>query len=90
MTHHILVLNNYLQSPINGLINGLTKLGKSLVESRMRSAMITVKQELMKHRAYRETYNELAAMSDRELRDIGLNRSMIHSVAYECAFGSKD
>ena len=90
MTQHILTINNYLQSPISALVNLFRKIGNAFVESRMKTAMKVVKQQLMTHRAYRETYNELAQMSDRELRDIGLNRSMIHSVAYEAAYGSQD
>ena len=30
---------------------------------------------------YRKTYRELSALSDFELRDIGINRGMIHDVA---------
>lgn len=90
MTHHILVLNSYLQSPITALVNLFRKIGKAFVESRMQSAMKVVVQQLMTHKAYRETYNELSKMTDRELRDIGLNRSMIHSVAYESAFGNQE
>ena len=32
---------------------------------------------------YRKTYRELSALSDYELRDIGINRGMIHDVARE-------
>ena len=30
---------------------------------------------------YRKTYRELSALSDYELRDIGINRGMIHDIA---------
>lgn len=33
----------------------------------------------------RRTIRELNALSSRELDDLGLNRSMIKAVAYECA-----
>jgi uncharacterized protein YjiS (DUF1127 family) len=36
--------------------------------------------------AYRKCVSELAALSDRELRDLGLHRSMIRSLAYESAY----
>lgn len=90
MTHHIQVINNYLQSPINGLLNGLRKFGRAFMESRMRSAMAIIKDDLMKHRAYRETYNELSKMSDKELRDIGISRGMIHHIALESTYGKQD
>lgn len=90
MTHHIQVINNYLQSPINGFINVLRNFGKAVMESRMRSAMAIIKDDLMKHRAYRETYNELAKMSDKELRDIGITRGMIHHIALEATYGPQD
>lgn len=38
-----------------------------------------------RHRVYRETYNELAALGDRELNDLGLSRSMIRGLAKEAA-----
>lgn len=39
--------------------------------------------------AYRKTMAELSALSDRELRDLGLHRSMIRFLAHEEAYGSK-
>lgn len=36
-------------------------------------------------RTYNKTVNELSALSDRDLADIGLNRSMIPDVARETA-----
>ncbi|MBR9652077.1 DUF1127 domain-containing protein [Thalassovita aquimarina] len=40
-----------------------------------------------RYKAYRETLNELASLGDRELRDLGLCRSQLRSVAYEHAYG---
>lgn len=34
---------------------------------------------------FRNTYNELAQLTDRDLSDLGLSRSTIKSVAYEAA-----
>ena len=42
-----------------------------------------------KRRVYRQTYRELAALTPREMSDLGLNRSMIGAVAYEAAYGPK-
>ena len=36
---------------------------------------------------YRTTLAELAALSDRDLADIGLNRSMVRAKAFETAYG---
>jgi uncharacterized protein YjiS (DUF1127 family) len=38
-------------------------------------------------RRYRRTMNELSALTDRELEDIGLSRGDIESVAQRCARG---
>jgi uncharacterized protein YjiS (DUF1127 family) len=35
---------------------------------------------------YRNCVNELSALSNRELRDLGLHRSQIRSIAYEEAY----
>ncbi|MEJ6401477.1 DUF1127 domain-containing protein [Yoonia sp. 2307UL14-13] len=40
-----------------------------------------------KRKEYRTTFNELAALSDRDLADLGLHRSMIKAVAYKAAYG---
>ena len=39
----------------------------------------------MTYREFRRTYDELAALSDRELADLGLNRSMLVQIAHEAA-----
>ncbi|MDX1781713.1 MAG: DUF1127 domain-containing protein [Thalassovita sp.] len=38
-----------------------------------------------RYKAYRVTLNELAALSDRDLRDLGMCRSQLRSVAWEHA-----
>lgn len=47
----------------------------------------TVKDNLAKRSAYRRTVKELGALSSAELNDLGLNRSMIHQIAYETTYG---
>ncbi len=47
----------------------------------------TVRVELAKRRVYRQTLSELSALSERDLNDLGLNRSMLRSVAQEAAYG---
>ncbi|WIY25534.1 DUF1127 domain-containing protein [Parasedimentitalea psychrophila] len=39
------------------------------------------------YRQYRQTLNELSTLSRRELADLGLNRSMLQTVAHEAAYG---
>ncbi|WP_375691418.1 DUF1127 domain-containing protein [Pseudooceanicola sp. LIPI14-2-Ac024] len=45
-------------------------------------------ERLTRYGAYRKTVAELQALSDRELRDFGANRTMIRSLAYEQAYRS--
>lgn len=54
-------------SPSNGLV--------SLFEA--------AKTRFARHRLYRQTVNELSALSNRELADLGLRRSMIRSLALQ-------
>ena len=42
---------------------------------------------IAQYNTYRRTLNELNALNDRELNDLGLNRSTIRSRAYEAAYG---
>lgn len=39
-----------------------------------------------RYRLYRQTVNELSALTGRELADLGLNRSEIKRVAYQAAY----
>lgn len=41
-------------------------------------------------RTYARTYNELSALSNRDLADIGISRSMVSRMAYEAAYGRDD
>jgi uncharacterized protein YjiS (DUF1127 family) len=40
-------------------------------------------------RAYRETVKELSKLTDKELRDIGITRGDIHSIAMETHFDNR-
>ena len=42
-----------------------------------------------RHRTFGQTKRELAALSDRELEDIGISRWMIHDIARETAYGPR-
>lgn len=67
MTQHILTLNNFLQSPIEALLDSIRSLRKA-VEHR---------------RKINSTIKELNALTDRELNDIGLSRGDIWAVAHD-------
>jgi uncharacterized protein YjiS (DUF1127 family) len=42
-----------------------------------------------KYSTYKATLNELAGLNDRDLSDLGINRSMIRGIAHEAAYGAK-
>lgn len=44
---------------------------------------LNLSERLERRRLYKQTINELSSLTDRELHDIGLSRSMIRSVAEE-------
>jgi uncharacterized protein YjiS (DUF1127 family) len=46
-------------------------------------------ERLARHRLYRQTLNELSALSDRELADLGLHRAQIADVAADAAYGTR-
>ncbi len=54
---------------------------------RISSAFQGMFSNIAKARLARRTVRELSALSSRELEDLGLNRSMIKSVARQTAYG---
>ena len=71
MTHLTLTLNNYLQNPISVLLSYITN---KITSFREAVALAQVR---------RSTIKELSKLSDRELRDIGISRGDIYSIAYD-------
>ena len=53
---------------------------------RFAAALQNVSERIARYRLYRTTLNELNALGNRELADLGLNRSMLRSVAYKTAY----
>lgn len=48
-----------------------------------------VKTRYSQYKVYKSTYRELASLSDRELQDIGMHRSMIRSIAMEAYYDNR-
>ncbi len=53
----------------------------------LRESAQTIRAQFAQRRLYRKTLAELQALDNRDLADIGLNRSMIRRVAHEAAYG---
>lgn len=66
-----------------------TSVSHAPVSSRIAASAAAVRDAYARYKMYRATVNELQGLTGRELADIGLNRSMIKSVATEAAYGGK-
>jgi len=49
----------------------------------------TLGTRFAQYRVYRRTRSELQMLSNRELKDLGIGRSMINAIAHEAAYGRK-
>ena len=58
----------------------------SLIE-RISAFRARISEAAAQRKVYRTTLNELQNLSARDLADLGINRGMIHSIAYEAAYG---
>lgn len=58
------------------------------LRDRFNSFLADLADRRARAKVYRATYNELSALTDRELNDLGLSRSGIRAVAYEAAYGN--
>lgn len=47
----------------------------------------TVREGLARRKVYRQTLSELKSLSERELNDLGIHRSMLTRIALEAAYG---
>ena len=47
-----------------------------------------IKEARTKRAVYKQTFNELANLSNRELADLGMHRSAIRRIAYETDYGN--
>ena len=69
-----------MNAPTNEKLN----LFQRISEFRARIATATAQRKM-----YNQTVNELNTLSNRDLADLGLSRSMINEIAFETAFGTK-
>jgi uncharacterized protein YjiS (DUF1127 family) len=60
--------------------------GLSLMD-RVANAVKSAKTALHRRRVYNQTVAELRGLSNRELNDLGISRSMITRIALEAAYG---
>ncbi|WP_134678960.1 DUF1127 domain-containing protein [Paracoccus ravus] len=58
-------------------------------EGRFGNLFADLRDYFARRSLFRQTVRELNDLSGRELADLGINRSMIRSVAYQAAWGSK-
>ena len=56
------------------------------LEGRTAGLVARLRDALARRKLYRQTIRELGALSNRELSDLGLHRSMIRRIAYQAAY----
>ncbi|MFN4154568.1 MAG: DUF1127 domain-containing protein [Paracoccaceae bacterium] len=57
------------------------------IADRAAAIVKTIRVSLERRRVFKQTVRELQALSNRELADLGIHRSMISRVANEAAYG---
>lgn len=68
----------YANTTTNTALNGLS--------GRINALVADLRDRLARRRLYKQTRNELVALSDRELADLGLHRSMLNRIAWQAAY----
>jgi uncharacterized protein YjiS (DUF1127 family) len=66
---------------------GNSAAASTTLRDRITARVDTVRADYAKWRTYRRTLNELSVLSNRDLADLGISRSMIVSVAIEAGYG---
>jgi uncharacterized protein YjiS (DUF1127 family) len=64
-----------------------TRAASSSVSDRFSGLFAGVSAMIQRRRVYDRTVRELASLTDRELSDLGIARSLIASIAREAAYG---
>mgnify|MGYP001766665450 CR=1 FL=1 len=58
-----------------------------IAETGFAQMVANFREGLARRKVYRQTLRELKALSERELNDLGMNRSMLTRIAVEAAWG---
>ena len=58
------------------------------IRDRIAARVAAAREGWGRWRVYRRTIDELSALDNRDLADLGLSRSMIRGVAYDAAYGN--
>lgn len=58
------------------------------IRERFETFRVNMAAAAKKRQAYRQTMDELQGLTDRDLADLGIHRSMIPAVAYDAAYGN--
>lgn len=64
----------------------VNNIASSGLTARIAGFLTDLKTRRAQYKVYRDTFHELSVLTDRELRDLDISRSMIRSVAYEAAY----
>ncbi|MCB2109840.1 MAG: DUF1127 domain-containing protein [Defluviimonas sp.] len=59
-----------------------------VIGERINAFLEGIRENRLRRRVYRQTLNELSALSDRDLADLGMHRSLIPGIAREAAYGA--
>ena len=57
------------------------------IAERLAALLKSVKTSFSRRQKYQTTLRELNALTDRELSDLGIHRSLIATIAHEAAYG---
>lgn len=67
-------------------VSGIRRIEISLAD-RAAAFLSGLRDNRRRYRVYRQTVNELKALSERELNDLGIHQSSITAIAMEAAYG---
>ena len=64
-----------------------TRAANGSIADRLTAVVKSVKTAIARRRMYNQTYRELNELTERELNDLGIHRTMIARIATEAAYG---